>query len=53
MRVYYVSNLDANLLLYKKLYMLELKDRFNINAIYFYKNHKNMLKADHYKSIYI
>ena len=53
MRVYYVSDLDANLLLCKRLYMLELKDRFDTNAIYLYKNYKNMLKADHYKSVYV
>ena len=53
MRVYYVSNLDANLLSYKKLYILKLKDRFDTNAIYFYKNHKDILKANHYKSVYV
>ena len=33
-RVYYISNLEANLLLYKRLYILDLKERFNINFIY-------------------
>ena len=33
-RVYYIFNLEANLLLYKKLYILNLKERFNINFIY-------------------
>ena len=53
MRVYYISNLDTNLLLYKRLYMLKLKDRFNTNAIYLYKNHKNMLKTNYYKNAYV
>ena len=53
MRVYYISDFDANLLSCKKLYILKLKDRFDTNAIYFYKNHKNMLKADHYENIYV
>ena len=44
MRVYYITGLDANLLLCRKLYMLKLKSRFNINAIYFYKNIKICLK---------
>ena len=52
-RVYYVSDLDANLLSCKRLCMLELKGRFDMNAIYFYKNHKNMLRANHYKNIYV
>ena len=34
-RVYYIFNLEANLLLYKRLYILNLKERFNINFIYF------------------
>ena len=53
MRVYYIFNLDANLLSCKRLYMLKLKDRFDINAIYFYKNHKNILRADYYKNVYV
>ena len=53
MRIYYVSDLDANLLSCKRLYMLELKDRFDTNAIYLYKNHKNIFKADYYKSVYV
>ena len=53
MRVYYVFDFNANLLLYRRLYILELKSRFDINAIYFYKNYKNMLKTDYYKSVYV
>ena len=53
MRDYYISDFDANLLLCKRLYMLKLKDRFDTNAIYFYKDHKNMLKVNHYKSVYV
>ena len=53
MRVYYVFNLNANLLLCKKLYMLKLKDRFDTNAIYFHENHKNILKINHYENIYV
>ena len=52
-RVYYISDLDANLLSCKRLYMLKLKDRFNINAIYLYKDHKNMLKTNHHENIYV
>ena len=53
MRVYYVSDFDINLLLCKRLYMLKLKDRFNTNVIYFYKNYKNTFKIDHYESVYV
>ena len=53
MRVYYVFDFDANLLLCKRLYMLESKDRFDINAIYFYKNYKNMLKINYHENIYV
>ena len=53
MCVYYVFNLDANLLSCKRLYILRLKDRFDTNAIYFYKNHKNMLRIDHHKDVYV
>ena len=53
MRIYYVFGLDVNLLSYKRLYMLELKNRFDTNAIYFYKDHKNMLKVNYYKNIYV
>ena len=53
MRVYCVSDLDANLLSCKRLYILRLKNRFDTNAIYFYKNHKNMLRANHHKNIYV
>ena len=53
MRVYYISDLNANLLSYKKLYMLELKDRFDINAIYLYKDYKNILKTNYYEGVYV
>ena len=53
MRIYYIFDLDANLLSCKRLCMLKLKDRFDTNTIYFYKNHKNMLRANHYKNVYI
>ena len=53
MRVYYVFDFDINLLLCKRFYILESKDRFNINATYFYKNHKNMLKINHHENIYV
>ena len=53
MRVYYVSGFNANLLSYKRLYMLKLKDRFDTNAIYFYKNYKNILRADYHENIYV
>ena len=53
MRVYYVFNFNANLLLCKRFYILKLKDRFDISAIYFYKNYKNMLKINHHENIYV
>ena len=53
MRVYYIFDLNANLLSCKRLYMLKLKNRFNTNAIYFYKNYKNMFKIDYYESVYV
>ena len=53
MRVYYDFDLNVNLLSCKRLYMLKLKGRFDTNAIYFYKNHKNILKTNYYKNIYI
>ena len=53
MRVYYVFDFDANLLLCRRLCMLELKGRFDTNAIYLHKDHKNILKTDHYKRIYV
>ena len=53
MRVYYVFDFDTNLLLCKRLCILELKDRFNINAIYFYKNHKDMLKTNYHENLYV
>ena len=52
-RVYYVSNLEANLLLYRRLYMLKLKDRFDINFIYLHVNKKNMFKANHKEEVYV
>ena len=51
--IYYVSDFDTNLLLCRRLYMLKLKGRFDMNAIYLYKDHKNMLKTNHYKNIYV
>ena len=53
MRVYYVSDLDANLLSYKRLYMLKLKNRFDTNAIYLYKNYKNIFKTNHHENVYV
>ena len=53
MRVYYVFGFDANLLLCKRLCMLELKDRFDTNAIYLHKDHKNIFRANHYKNVYV
>ena len=53
MRVYYVFNFDANLLSYQKLYLIKFKNRFDTNAIYLYKNYKNIFKIDHYKSVYV
>ena len=53
MRVYYVSDFNANLLSCRRLCILELKGRFDMNAIYLYKDHKNMLKADHYENVYV
>ena len=53
MRVYYVSDFDANLLSCKRLYILELKNRFDTNAIYLYKNHKNILKTNHHENVYV
>ena len=51
--IYYVLDLNANLLLYKRLYILKLKDRFDTNAIYLYKNHKNILKINDHENIYV
>lgn len=54
MRIYYILDLRANLLLYRRLCMLELTDRFNINSIILYtKEKKNMLKANFEEDIYI
>ena len=33
--------------------MLKLKGRFDTNVIYFYKNYKNILKADYHESVYV
>ena len=52
-RVYYISNLEANLLLYRRLYMLDLKERFNINFIYLQLNNIDVLKANYKKEVYI
>ena len=53
MRVYYVSDFDANSLSYKRLYILRFKNRFDTNAIYLYKSFKNMLKTDYHENIYV
>ena len=52
-RVYYVSNLEANLLSCRRLCILKLKDRFDINFIYLHVNEKNMLKANHKERVYV
>ena len=52
-RVYYVFNLDANLLLYKRLCILDLKERFDINFIYFQLNNIDVLKANYKKEVYV
>ena len=52
-RVYYVPDLEANLLLCRRLYMLELKDRFDIDFIYLHVNEKNMLKANYQEGVYV
>ena len=31
----------------------KIENRFDINTIYFYKDYKNMFRADYYKSIYV
>ena len=53
MRVYYIFNLDANLLSYKRLYILKLKGRFDTNAIYLYKDYKDIFKANYYENVYV
>ena len=53
MRVYYIFNFNVNLLSCKRLYMLKLKDRFDTNAIYFYKNYKDIFRVNHYESVYV
>ena len=52
-RIYYVSSLKANLLSYRRLCMLELKGRFDIDSIYLYTNKKDVLKADHKEGVYV
>ena len=47
MRIYYILGLKINLLLYRKLYILELKGRFDINTIFLYKRSKNIFRADY------
>ena len=51
--VYYILDLRANLLLYQRLYILELNRRFDINFIILYMNDKNILKADYKKGVYV
>ena len=53
MRIYYVFDFNINLLSYKRFYMLKLKDRFDTNAIYLYKNYKNMFKINYYENVYV
>ena len=53
MRIYYVFDFNANLLLYRRLYMLKLKGRFDTNAIYLYKDHKNIFETNHHESVYV
>ena len=52
-RVYYISGLKANLLLYRRLYILELNKRFDTNFIILYINDKNMLKTNHKEGFYM
>ena len=52
-RVYYISGLKANLLLYRRLYILELNKRFDTNFIILYINDKNILKANYKEGVYV
>ena len=53
-RVYYILGLRANLLLYRRLYMLELIGRFDTNSIILYtKEKKDILKANYEEGVYI
>ena len=52
-RVYYISDLKANLLSYQRLYILKLNGRFDTNFIILYINDKNILKADHKEGVYV
>ena len=53
MRVYYILGLKVNLLLYRRLCILGLNGRFDINFIILYINDKDMLKADYKKGVYV
>ena len=52
-RVYYVLDLEANLLSCRRLCILELNKRFDTNFIILYINDKNILKADHKEGVYM
>ena len=53
MRIYYILDLKANLLLYRRLCILELNERFDTNSIILYINNKDILKADHKEGVYV
>ena len=53
MRIYYILDLKANLLLYRRLYILELNRRFDTNFIILHINDKNILKADYKEGVYV
>lgn len=52
-QVYYVPDLGANLLSCRRLYMLGLKGRFDIDFIYLQSNNIDVLKADHKEEVYV
>ena len=53
-RIYYIPGLKANLLLYRRLYILELIGRFDTNSIILYtKEKKDILKANYEEGVYI
>ena len=51
--IYYISDLEVNLLLYRRLCILGLNRRFDTNFIILYMNDKNILKADYKKGVYV
>ena len=53
MRVYYILDLKVNLLLCRRLCILELNKRFNTNSIILYINDKNILKTDYKEGVYM